>query len=452
MDNKPNIVFVFSDQHRANATGYNGNPDVKTPNLDELKEQSVNFTSAVSGCPVCSPYRASLLTGQYPWKHGVFINDVPLDKDINSIGKVLKKEGYETAYIGKWHVDGHGRSNFIPRERRQGFDFWNVLECTHQYNDSNYYSDTPEIRTWEGYDAIAQTGCACDYILKKRENDGPFALFLSWGPPHDPYHTAPKEYKSLYEPEKIKLSPNVLPHTRNYAKESLAGYYAHVTALDSLVGDLVRTLKKAGIFDNTVFVYTSDHGDMLGCRGMDKKQKPWDESIMVPFLLSYPQEFGYEPRCFDTPMNAPDIMPTLLGLCKIPIPESVQGIDYAPFLREDNSPDIPGALLSNIKPFGEWQEQKGGREYRGIRTKRYTYVRDLNGPWLLYDSLEDPYQMKNLCNEEKHIELQQNLEKGLEHLLKKYGDDFQPGDAYMEKWGYELDGSGNITYTHEEVN
>ncbi len=111
---KPNIVFVFSDQHRAQATGYNGNEQVITPNIDSLKEESVSFSNAISGSPVCSPYRASLLTGQYPLTHGVFVNDVCLNPNVISVAKVLKKEGYQTAYIGKWHLDGHGRKSFIP--------------------------------------------------------------------------------------------------------------------------------------------------------------------------------------------------------------------------------------------------------------------------------------------------------------------------------------------------
>ncbi len=132
---QPNIVFVFGDQWRAQATGYAGDPNVETPNLDALTGESVNFVNALAGCPVCSPYRASLLTGQFPLTHGVFVNDVCLSEESVSLADVYSAAGYDTAYIGKWHIDGHGRSSYIPPERRQGFDYWKVLECTHNYLD-----------------------------------------------------------------------------------------------------------------------------------------------------------------------------------------------------------------------------------------------------------------------------------------------------------------------------
>ncbi|MEZ0257857.1 MAG: sulfatase-like hydrolase/transferase, partial [Chthoniobacter sp.] len=126
-EKKPNILFVIADQWRAQAFGFAGDPNVKTPNFDALAKVSVRCVNAVSGMPVCSPMRASLFTGQRPLTHGVFINDVPLDPNAISVGKVLHDAGYDTGFIGKWHVDGHGRLSFIPRERRQGFDYWKVL-------------------------------------------------------------------------------------------------------------------------------------------------------------------------------------------------------------------------------------------------------------------------------------------------------------------------------------
>ena len=136
---QPNIIFVFGDQWRAQATGYAGETSVRTPNLDRLAGESLNLVNAVSNCPLCTPYRASLLTGQYPLTHGLFVNDVPLNPNAVSLGKAFATGGYDTAYIGKWHVDGHGRDAPIPPERRQGFQFWKVLECTHDYNRSAYY-------------------------------------------------------------------------------------------------------------------------------------------------------------------------------------------------------------------------------------------------------------------------------------------------------------------------
>src|SRR5204863_1125591 len=146
----------------------------------------------------CSPTRASLLTGQRPLTHEVFINDVSLSPDALTLPKTLSAADYDTACIGKWHVDGRGRSNLIPQERRQGFDYWKVLECTHAYNNSPYYADGPEKLKWEGYDAIAQTDDAIRYIKSRKAGDKPFALVLAWGPPHDPYLTAPAKYKEMF--------------------------------------------------------------------------------------------------------------------------------------------------------------------------------------------------------------------------------------------------------------
>jgi hypothetical protein len=249
---QPNIVFVFADQWRGQATGYASDPNVRTPNLDRLAEESINLVNAVSNCPLCTPYRASLLTGQYPLTHGLFVNDVPLDPNAVSLGKIFASHGYDTAYIGKWHVDGHGRDAYIPPERRQGFQHWKVLECTHDYNRSAYYADdSPEPLYWEGYDAIGQTRAAQRYI---REHDGrnPFLLVVSWGPPHNPYGTAPEAFRRLYEADRLRQPPNVPLPMRMFAHHALAGYYAHCSALDACVGDLLRTLEEQGLADDTI--------------------------------------------------------------------------------------------------------------------------------------------------------------------------------------------------------
>jgi arylsulfatase A-like enzyme len=439
---RPNVVFVFGDQWRAQATGYSGNKEVRTPNLDKLASQSVNFTNAVSGCPVCSPYRASLMTGQYWLTHGIFYNDRPLDPNATTMGKVYRRAGYKTAYIGKWHIDGHGRLSFIPEERRQGFEFWRVCECTHNYNHSLYYGDTPQKHYWAGYDAIAQTGVARTYIRQQAQSKTPFVLFLSWGPPHAPYQTAPKKYRQLYpDPSAIPLRPNVPDSMRQRAHRDIAGYYAHIAALDDCIGELTQTLKDCGIEENTIFVFTSDHGDMLYSQGMTKKQKPWEESARIPFLIRYPAVLGKAGRTIDMPINTPDIMPTLLGLSGLAVPETVEGQDFSGVIRGTQPPDNDAALIMCPVPFHQWNYKHGGREYRGVRTRRYTYVRDLKGPWLLYDNQTDPYQLTNLCDNPQYAQVQQKLEAMLSEKLKKTNDKFLPGPAYMAKWHYHWDGN-----------
>ena len=455
---RPNVVFVFGDQWRAQATGYAGNQTVQTPNLDRLAGESVNFTHAVAGCPVCSPYRASLLTGRFPLTHGVFVNDVYLQPDAASIARSFADSGYDTAYIGKWHVDGHGRSKTIPRERRQGFDYWKVLECTHNYNESAYYAgDSDEKLYWEGYDAIAQTRDAQRYI-RERDVDRPFLLVLSWGPPHAPYGTAPEEYRALYDPRDIVLRPNVpeseevrakgMQAQRMTIEESLAGYYAHCTALDTCIGDLLATLQACGIEDDTIFCFTSDHGDMLGSHGQFKKQRPWEESIRVPFLLRYPALLGHDGREADVLIDAPDIMPTLLGLSGVTNPDTVEGLDFSRYLQGGDDPSDGAAVITCPQPFGQWTRTRhDGREFRGLRTKRHTYVRTLDGPWLLFDNQVDPYQLENLVDEPACVELVRELDAWLQRKLDAMGDEFLPGAAYIRQWGYPVDETGTVPYT-----
>jgi arylsulfatase A-like enzyme len=446
--NKPNVIFIFADQLRYQATGFGGDANVQTPHLDRLANQSLNFITAVSGCPVCSPARASLLTGQYPDKHGVFVNDVCLSNDAVSLAESFKDAGYDTAYIGKWHIDGHGRSNYIPPERRHGFDFWRVLECTHQYNQSHYYAgDDTEKRLWDGYDAIVQTREAQQYI-QNRATQTPFFLTLSWGPPHAPYQTAPEGYNAMYTPEALELHPNVPTDIEEQARRDLAGYYAHITALDDLIRDLLETVKQCEIADNTVFVFWSDHGDMLGSQGEVKKQRPWDESIRVPLLIHYPERYGQQGRRITTPINTPDLMPTLLGMCGIPSPDTVQGNDYTPFLDGKSAEPATAALIACYHPFGQYTRNQGGKEYRGVRTEQYTYVRDLNGPWLLYDNAKDPFQLENRIGNAEYHSITHHLDQVLEGLLNQYEDAFLSGAEYINAWGYVTDENGTVPYTN----
>lgn len=449
---KPNVIFVFADQWRAQEMGYSENSVVKTPTLDKLASESVVFTNAVSGCPVCCPYRASLLTGQYPLTHGVFYNDKPLNPEANSIAKIYKKAGYETAYIGKWHLNGHepgektsdARQKFIPKENRQGFDFWQVLECTHDYNNSFYYEDSPEKLKWEGYDAIPQTQSAINYIKEKSKDDHPFLLMISWGPPHAPYQTAPEKYRQMYSPGDIEIRPNVPENLRDKAREDIAGYYAHISALDDCLKELLSAVEESGIAENTIFVFTSDHGDMLYSHGNVKKQQPWDESIKVPFILRYPAKLRAAQKQVEMPVNTPDILPTLLGLSGLEIPETIEGTDYSKVITGEENPEHESVLIQCPVPFHQWNYSVGGREYRGVRSKRFTYVRDLNGPWLLYDNLTDPYQMNNLLGLDEYIFIQSDLENQLRKLLDKTNDKFLSGAEYMKMWNYTWDNNDSL--------
>ncbi len=442
----PNVLFIIADQWRAQAFGYAGDPNARTPNIDRLAGESADFFNAVSSVPVCSPTRASLLTGQRALTHGVFLNDAPLSPDAVTIAKVLKQAGYDTGCIGKWHVDGHGRSAFIPRERRQGFDYWKVLECTHDYNDSFYYADGPQKLKWDGYDAIAQTRDAQQYLRDHAKSAKPFFLMLSWGPPHNPYETAPTANRAKFSAKDLQVRDNVPENLRAATRRELVGYYAHGNALDDCMGQLLATLKESGIASNTLVIFTSDHGDLLGSHAQQRKQQPYDESIRVPMLFHWPAGLGTQSKKIAAPISTPDIMPTVLALCSIAIPKSVEGSDFSGCALRGEDPPGGAALISCVAPFGEWIRSKGGREYRGVRTARFTYVRDLNGPWLFFDNKLDPLQMTNLVNQPSSASVQSNLDELLHKKLAQANDKFLPAADYVKQWGYTVDANGTIPY------
>lgn len=447
MNQKPNLIFVLADQWRAQAFGYAGDPNVQTPNMDRFAAASVNFANAVSGTPVCTPYRGTLMTGVYPHRHKLMVNDQCLYDRYPGpfLGECLRDGGYRTAYIGKWHIDGHGRSAFVPPERRLGFAWWKGYECCHDYRNSPYYfGDDPQPRRWPGYDADAQTDEACRY-LREEVDENPFALVLSWGPPHNPFGTAPEPFEKMYDPAAIQLPANVPAAVADRARKELAGYYAHCSALDACFGRLLATLAATGLDKNTIVIFASDHGDMLGSQGMFRKQRPWAESVRVPFLVRHPQV--KHPRVDDTPIDAPDLMPTFLRLCGLPVPTAVQGRDFSATIVEGKPSGIESALLALYTPFHEWRREDGGREYRGLHTAQFTYVRSLAGPWLLYDNVADPAQLHNLVPDPQHAALVRELDAALTKRLGEIGDEFLPGPEIVKREGYALNAKGDIAYT-----
>jgi len=443
----PNIVYVLTDQWRGQAFGYAGDPNVSTPNIDALAKRCINFENAVSVCPVCTPHRASLLTGRYPTSTGMFLNDLYLPAEELCLAEILKDAGDDTGYIGKWHLDGHGRDSYIPHERRQGFDYWKVLECTHDYNNSHYYAGhDPTKRKWDGYDAYPQTEDARAYIRDRANSEKPFLLLVGYGGPHFPHDNAPEQLKALYPVDEITLRANVPEEMDLKAREELKGYYAHCTAIDRCVGDLYRSLEEAGLADNTIFVFTSDHGDMFGSQGKRprRKQLPWDESVRVPFLLRFPAIHD-EGQSVKTPINTPDILPSLLSLAGVTIPDTVEGEDLSDLFRGKDGDEDRAALFMSVAPFGA----DDFKAYRGIRSSRYSYVRDSDGPWLLYDNQEDPCQMNNLIHDPEHTDLRATLEAQLQSQLKRIGDGFPSKTEALAQWGYTVNPGGEIPYVGE---
>ena len=455
---RPNILFVFADQLRSMELGCYGGTQVHTPMMDRLAREGALFTHAYSTAPVCSPYRAMLMTGTFPMINGMVMCDHFLRNPTPYFAEVCKAAGYHTGYIGKWHLDGRERQAYIPPERRCGFDTWRALECTHNYNNSKYYhQDEKETRTWKGYDAIAQTNEACRFIKERSGGDQPFCLFLSWGPPHDPY-IAPQKYMDRFDPQTVKLRENVddfafaesmraecdtalaenfpksrrrvTPILRDRSNKDIRqwyrGYYAAIEALDDCLKQLYETLERKGQLDNTIIVFTSDHGDNLGSHRQYGKQLPIEESISIPFIVRYPERIPAGTKT-DALLAPVDLMPTLLSLAGIGCPK-VQGKDVSAAAMGQDGDVQDAVLIMRFIWLGTNWITNGSGPWRGVRTKRYTYARksDTKKPWLLFDNETDPQQLKNLVADPAYAALVKKLDVKTNELLAEAGDPEDP--------------------------
>ena len=450
---RPNVVFVFADQMRSQVLGCYGNRQVATPNLDRLAGEGARFDNAISTWPVCSPYRAMLLTGRYPMANGTVTNDTAPKDALPTIATVCKANGYDTGYIGKWHLEWN-RDAYVPRDRRRGFEYWAVRNCSHQYFDSFFCGDTADHVPLPGYEPEGQTRLAAEYIRAHRRK--PFCLFLSWGPPHDPYK-APDTHMRRFSPADIGLRANVgekglvsrllsanpvKPGTAQAKRRAqwrrtleddfllkqrcLQGYYASTTALDDCMGALMAAIDEAGLRDDTILVFSSDHGDMLGSHRMVSKQMPLEESISIPFILRYPRRVR-PGTVTDALLGPMDVMPTLLGLAGLPCPPGLDGIDLAEAAMGGSSDQREALLIMKLLPGGNPWIANGVTEWRGVRTKQHTYTRLLGrGPWVLFDNLRDPYQLDNLVGRAEHRGLQQRLDALTTSLMAAAGD---PGNT-----------------------
>ena len=408
---RPNIVFVFADQMRAHAMGCMGNRQVITPHLDKLASEGLLVTNGISAQPVCSPYRAHLLTGRYGHSTGVIHNDIRLPDSETVISELMKKQGYATGYIGKWHLSGN-RDNPVDAKSRRGWDFWAVRNCSHQHLKPEYWlNDAKEPVKVPGWEPDVQTDLAVEFIKKNRQ--APFCLFMSFGPPHNPY-VAPEKYVEMYKDKKLTLRQN--NPGKAAGTKSLLQYYAMTTSLDTCMGRINDALDDAGISENTVVVFSSDHGDMLGSQGHILKQRPWEESINIPFIIRYPRKIKAGQRC-DWIVSSVDVMPTLLGLCDMSIPSQVQGRDYSSTFLGKSKEQRQAAFLFNVHRGGG-----PGTDWRGIRTKEWIYAYHFSGDWVMYDLKNDPYQLKNLIDNPKFAAKKKELTEQLESMRKALGE------------------------------
>jgi arylsulfatase A-like enzyme len=434
---KPNVIFILTDQWRSTAFGYAGNKQVKTPGIDKFSKEAVVFNNCVSVCPKCTPYRAALMTGRNPTTTGMFMNDLYLPDDELCMAEIFKEAGYSTAYYGKWHLDGHGRFNNVAPERRQGFDYWKASECSHEYNKMLYFeNDDPNVKYWSQYSPFAIEEDAGKYLEKVSKDNKPFLLFLSVETPHFSKHQAPEKYQEMYPQSNLQFPKNVVEEKFPNLRQELQYYYAHCTATDRAIGDLFNKIKSLGLFDNSIIIFTSDHGEMMGSHGVRprEKQLAWDEAVKVPFLIRYPGIGKNAGKETFTPINTPDILPTMLSLANIKIPRTIEGENISAVVKNPLKQKDRAVVFMSVYPVGNTKFS----EYRAVKTNQYTYVKTPDKATMLFDNLSDPYEMNNLVNVPAYRDLQNRMDKLLQKQLKAIGDpDFKPYQYYLDKFGFE---------------
>ncbi len=433
---RPNLLFVFSDQHRKFDLGCYGNQEVITPNLDRLAEGGAQFEHCCSNSPVCVPARGSLLTGLCAQNHEAFTNDLEIRYDVESIADVLKRAGYHTGYIGKWHLCGVPREQYVQQERRLGFEEWKVANCNHDYLNC-YYDDEENVRhKVDGYEPEVFGELAADFLERNADADKPFALFVSFASPHDPHDQVGEVYKKMYKGKSVTLRPNTPDRVmikkgmyidKKEQTELARGYYAHITAIDKQIGNLLDILEKKKQRDKTLVVYTSDHGDMLGSQGTRDKQLPYEESIGVPLLLS--MKGVIEPGVRTGMIGLVDLPVTIAGLLGLSFCDKTDGKDLSKMVtgKEEGQSEC---YLYDLYPCHQAAD-KGRQAWRGIRTQRYTYAVYGDGTeWLLFDNETDPYQMKNRIYDPEMQEIKEDLAARLKMYVEHF-DGFMDGDAYI---------------------
>ena len=412
-----------------------GNPDAITPNFDRLAAQGVLLRNTFANTPVCCPARAILLTGKYASANGMVANDLRLRESETSLAEILSQAGYRTGFIGKWHLDGGPRMpGFVPPgPRRQGFEFWAANECSHTHFNTQYFRDDPTPIPIRKFEAEAWTDIALDFLDTTKSDRRPFFLTVQMGPPHDPYK-APPEYRARFDAQRLTLRPNYEQTPRAPGRDGLAEYYGMVTAVDDQLGRIMARLDQLGLTENTIFVVSSDHGDMLGSHGERLKRKPWEESIHVPGIIRWPAKIKSGQKN-DLLFSHVDFAPTLLAMCGLRATKGMQGHDLSGNIVTGSGP-APDSVYLQI--FGPYSGDDTPRGWRGVRTARYTYARFEDRPWVLFDLDRDPYQQTNLVDDAAAKPVVAEMEKKLAAHMKA------ASDSWAKNWVHLVEDAGRL--------
>ncbi len=341
---RPNIILCMADDQGWGDVAYNGHPDLKTPALDDMASEGLVFNRFYAAAPVCSPTRASVLTGRHPNRMGVFKWGHTLRPQEVTVAEALKRAGYRTAHFGKWHL-GPMLAGRPASPGESGFDHW--ISSPNFYDLDPLFSRNGEVVEKQGESSLVTMGAALKFIRDEAEKDRPFLAVIWFGSPHGPHKAAPK-YRRMY---------------KDFPKP-VRNYYGEVTAIDDAVGRLRRALRRLGIARNTLLWYTSDNGARSpGSNGGLRAQKGtlWEGGIRVPAIIEWPARIS-EQRTTDLPANTVDIYPTLLDVVGVDVPDQPKPIDGTSLL-----PLIRGEMAERSKPMGFWQYPGDGR---GVHSRR----------------------------------------------------------------------------------
>lgn len=467
MAKRKNLIFCFADQWRRDSVGF-VDEDVITPNIDKLSYDSKVFLNAVTTGPLCSPSRASILTGTYPITHGVFtncklgLNDVYLKDQSITITDVLHENSYYIGYIGKWHLDSpdlntsknpeskaSGWDKYTPPGKaRHNIDYWYSYGAYDDHLKPHYWENSSKMIEIDEWSPKHETRKAIEFIEKNKDKD--FALFVSYNPPHTPLDLVPDKFLDMYKNKTFKVRENVvlqgvidhpksmdksLEFTESEYQDTLRKYYAAITGVDYYLGKLIKYLKDSNLYDDCIIVLTADHGEMLCSHGLWSKHVWYEESIGVPFLVKYDKSsIGIT----DEVLSGVDIMPTLLSLLELKIPKEVEGKDLKNVVLSNKKTDnkaivacYPGQV-SAISKFREKNLNFLNYGFRAVRSKTHTFV--INKGYapnekeeiLLYDNINDKYQLNPIkLDKNTKNEIADNLKKYLNDWLKEYKDGFE---------------------------
>lgn len=410
---RPNLLFILTDQWRGSALGCDSDAVVRTPHIDQLAIEGVQFRRAYAANPVCTPNRSCLLTGRYSHQTGMITNNLMLPPDEVCWPQLLSDAGYRTHYIGKWHMDGTAKPGFVPPGwRRRGFQTFEGFNRGHIYHRPWGFADDGSglvpadvADAPDYYEPTFQTDLAMRFMQQK--SDQPFACCLSLGPPHTPFRP-PADF-DRYTPQDIQLRPNVPSQHEAKARRDLAGYYGLCESLDHEVGRLMKFLKDENRERDTLVVFTSDHGELAGSHGKYRKGEPEEESLRVPLIMKLPTTIsaGFQT---DRLINSIDLMPTLLTLCGVQPPRTCAGIDRSALLDtatpDEKQQESSEAIYTEgkLNSKAEMRDGKPTGAWRCLVTERFKLILR-GGPRQVaqfYDLQEDPFEKNNLAADNKH--------------------------------------------------